>query len=196
MGMDIYGLSPVLRSKQPHIEWHNATDEERRTYIASRDRFEEENPGFYYRANIWAWRPIAEIIIAANDLYRLELDPEFIQEIHYNSGAGLKTQAECDKLANFMETYIENHFDGWKTVGLNVSWFSKKVVDHKGQISTVTIKGDEEIKVCTYANHLVFIEDGELELDGFVYYTSHTCSIEWIYEFIKFLRECGGFEIR
>lgn len=193
--MDIYGLKPILRSKEPKIEWITATEQERHAYIADKDKFEEENPGFYFRANIWSWRPIAEIILAVNELYHLNFDEQFIKEIHYNSGAGLKTQEECNRLADFMETYIEANFSDWKTIGLNVDWFSKKVVGPKGAIHLQTIKGEEEVKVSVFASDKVFIEDGELEMDGFMYYVSHTCSMEHLRDFLKFLRECGGFEI-
>lgn len=195
MGMDIYGLKPVLRSKEPVIEWNASSDEERKQYIEDKNKFEQENPGYYFRANIWGWRPIAEVIVEVNELYHLELPKEFLDSIHVNDGAGLKTQAECDKLANFMETYIENHFDGWTSIGLNTGWFSKTVIDHLGHSRLETIDNEaEHAKLSTFVTDK-FVKDGEVELDGFIYHTAHTSSIEWLYEFIGFLRECGGFEI-
>ena len=60
--MDIYGLNPTLTEKRPEIEYEGSTEEERKIYWNKLEAWEEANPGYYFRANVWSWRPINKII--------------------------------------------------------------------------------------------------------------------------------------
>jgi len=195
MGMDIYGLNPTLKSEKPEINWEQSTEQEKHDYIEQKDQFEKENPGYYFRANVWCWRPIAEIMLACNTKYKLGFAEGFVTNIHTNSGAGLKTQEECDILANHLETYISENFKDWNIIGLNTGWYFQKVVDEKGNINNVSVSDEKETKLELYLRPKLFINGGEFEVDGFTYRTSHNCSVDDVKDFINFLRECGGFKI-
>jgi hypothetical protein len=60
--------------------------------------------GNYFRANVWSWRPIHEMVKRLNEEQGLKLDLE-----HWgtNDGAGLNTQEECDKLARALEAHVQ-----------------------------------------------------------------------------------------
>ena len=61
MGFDLHGERPTVKTgsvKPKEIDWDNATDEEKNIYWEAQDKFRAENPGDYFRANSWAWRPI------------------------------------------------------------------------------------------------------------------------------------------
>lgn len=195
MGMDIYGLNPVLRDEKPTIDFENTTEEQRAAYWEYKNKWEQENPGYYFRANIWSWRPIATIILACANHYKLGLPSEFINGIDENSGAGLKTQDECNVLANFLDNYVSMQFEGWNSIGLNTGWYFQQVIDDKGEFRTKSVEPEKSAKLSTLLGTDVFIKDGYFDCDGFTYTTSHSCSVEHIKEFITFLRECGGFEI-
>ena len=62
MGFDIYGLAPKTKGKKPEIDWSKATDKDKDAYFKAMDKFEEENPGYYFRNNVWWWRPLGELI--------------------------------------------------------------------------------------------------------------------------------------
>ena len=196
MGMDVYGLNPAIRSEKPEIDWDNSTSEQREAYFEASDKFKQENPGYYFRANVWSWRPIAEMIIQCAEVYELALPEELIQRINENSGAGLKTQDSCTVLAIFLERYIASKFEGWEVVGLNTGWYYEKVVNSAGEVLSKSVDDERAKKISDHLAPTIFIKSGEVEIDGFTYTTSHSCSIEHVQEFIKFLRECGGFEIR
>jgi hypothetical protein len=195
MGMDIHGLNPVMRSEKPTIDWNIADEQERVAYITAKDKFEQENPGVYFRANVWSWRPIAEIILDCNHVYKLGYSEEFINGVHLNNGVGLLTQEECNVLANHLEMFIDEYFKDWNVVGLNTGWYFSKVVDDGGKVTMVSLKDDDEAKVSTFLGTKKYVKEGEIDMDKFVYFTSHNTNVEWVREFIKFLRECGGFEI-
>jgi hypothetical protein len=197
MGFDIHGINPKINkgTKPELLNWSTAVAHERMDYLDKLDQYHQDNPGCYFRANVWGWRPIAEVIIDTNEMYKLNLDPKFIEGIHLNDGSGLKTQVECDVLANFMTRFVEEHFAIWSIIGLNTSWYFKKVVTPKGEITRLSVDKELEAKLDVYLHGKKYVPEGEFEFDGFIYNTSHNCNKEWFYEFIGFLRECGGFQI-
>ena len=61
MGFDLYGERPNVKEgtvKPKEIDWDTATQEEKEVYWELQDKFRAENPGDYFRANVWTWRPI------------------------------------------------------------------------------------------------------------------------------------------
>ena len=68
MGFDIYGLKPKLKSKQPSIDWDkNPSKEETKKYFEEREKFNQTNKGYYFRNNVWWWRPLADYILQITD---------------------------------------------------------------------------------------------------------------------------------
>lgn len=193
--MDISGINPKMRGEMPKIDWDNCTEQERDTYWQKRRIFDSENPGVYFRANIWSWRPIAFMIAYINDLYDLKLDEDFLNKMHFNDGGGLKTQEECDRLADFMESFINNNFEGWEYIGIPTSMLYYKVVNDDGTLTEKHIYGQEVDELLEKYAVMGFIKDGEIVTDDRIYHTAHSTGIDHLREFITFLRECGGFEI-
>ena len=83
MGFDIYGLDPNLKSQRPTIDWDKATDDDKDAYFKALNKFEEENPGYYFRNNVWWWRPLANLIHAK--CHNL-LSDEQMEGLYNNSG--------------------------------------------------------------------------------------------------------------
>ena len=198
MGMDITGKNPVTRGEAPkEIDWFNSSQEEKDAYMNAKHEFENNNPGVYFRANLWSWRPIAEIIEYCNNVMGLNLPETFLAGMHYNSGAGLDTQAECHKLADAIDSMIDSKFDGWEYIGTNYKLYARKVVDPEGKIFEENLYNNPEL-VQELEQHLgddMFIKDGVFEYKGIEYNTAHATSLSHLREFVTFLRECGGFEI-
>lgn len=198
MGMDITGKNPVLRGEAPKdIDWFNSTQEEKDAYLDAKHTFEENNPGVYFRANLWSWRPIAEVIEYCNNVMGLNLPETFLGGMHYNSGAGLDTQAECHNLADAIDSMIDSKFDGWEYIGTNYKLYARKVVDQEGRIFEENLYNNPEL-VQELEQHLgdeMFVKDGKFEYKGIEYNTAHATSLSHLREFVTFLRECGGFEI-
>lgn len=198
MGMDITGNDPIIRGKRlPEIDWFTSSEEEKKEYLDIKNKYYADNPGIYFRANIWSWRPIAEIINHANNLLSLNLPKSFIDDIHYNSGAGLKTQEECNQLANAIDSIVNTQFGDWDVIGINYQMYARKVINKDGKMFEENLYNNPELlqKLEDHLQSNLFIKNGEFEYENVKYYTSHGVSKETIQEFITFLRECGGFEI-
>jgi len=65
MGFDLYGLNPKIKegSVKPSIDWETATEKDKEDYYEAKDKFENDNKGYYFRLNVWWWRPLANFII-------------------------------------------------------------------------------------------------------------------------------------
>lgn len=157
--------------------------------------------GEYFRASVWSWRPIAEIILAVNEKYKLGFPDEFLRSIHYNNGAGLLTQEDCNTLANFMEVYIEENFKDWDTIGIDTGWYQYMTLNERGDSHLVTVPDEVAIKLRLEISSTcgIFVRNGQFDVMSpkgvFTYHVSHSTDKEHLQEFIDFLRSCGGFEI-
>lgn len=79
MGFDIYGLNPQMNEVKPAIlakplNWSKMSEKETELYLKAKDEHQEINPGEYFRANVWFWRPIWNFVCAACDDFLLDAD--------------------------------------------------------------------------------------------------------------------------
>jgi hypothetical protein len=107
MGMDIYGLKPKVKGKRPEIDWNKPTTEEQRNkYFKKLEKFEAENVGYYFRNNVWFWRPLANLITVLNEEWLTEEQKERLQD---NSGFEF-SEEEAIKIKLSLEKAINS---GW-----------------------------------------------------------------------------------
>ena len=193
MGMDIYGLNPKLNGIKPEFpdNWSELSDKAKKYYWELDAEFKADNPGHYFRANIWSWRPILMACFAAKELHNLDLNAD-LHEWSFNNGAGLKTQEECNILAKALEDLVEGfEFAKVKHFGYNLSgsWNKESLngythVNNPKITKTLNIMYPEETLVTNMP-----------EIEGITYFPSHVTTIEHLKEFVHFLKHCKGFEI-
>tara|TARA_R100000152_G_C6709917_1_gene137724 strand:- start:357 stop:863 length:507 start_codon:yes stop_codon:yes gene_type:complete len=73
MGFDIYGMNPKIHKEQERYSVYNkykdmdfkqkweeldADEDLRNQYWREHEDYEENNPGIYFRNNVWWWRPL------------------------------------------------------------------------------------------------------------------------------------------
>ena len=196
MGFDIYGLAPKLKSKKPTIDWENATKEDQDNYFQKRQKWEDDNPGSYFRNNVWWWRPLAELIIdKCSDL----ITHEQARDLHNNSGRQFGKGTSI-AIANRLQSLIDNGYvdDLEKSIKAN----SEKAEAHNKKI---------EAKLKALAKKVKELRPNEnLAPKDYTYpYNEHWKEIssqknwdssypfnkENVIEFIKFSRASGGFEV-
>lgn len=190
MGVDIYGISPKLKSEKPaQINYSTATKEEHQAYFEALDQFEEENPGYYFRATWWSWRPIHVIADLAIKVADLPLSTEGWGS---NSGDGLKTQEECDSLADAMELFTilskKEMTEDSDRMYVCLDFWARQ----DGKIirdAEINNQLNEDHPIGTVLYSPVVDSTGEIAIPVYGVSLSH------IKEFITFLRNCGGFEI-
>jgi hypothetical protein len=191
MGVDIYGRKPKIVTERPEqIDYRSSSDEEKDEYWNKLMRWETENPGTYFRSNWWCWRPIHMLCEMANDKYKLKMNMEYWGS---NDGKGLRTQKQCDRLADALELMLNDNFP------------KEFMADNSNVIYTVTgswdvtdtgeITPDEEADLNEQYEFGTILWAPVLTKKGVLVETTYSCSLEDIKEWINFLRECGGFEI-
>lgn len=191
MGVDISGLNPTIKSPRPELIYNSdgMTEEQKEEYWDTLDKWQEENPGFYFRSSWWGWRPIHELCEAISRKAGLRINTTGWGE---NSGYGLKNPKKCQELADALEEHITNHLkDELKenTDRIYVCMGSWSTDDGKFLHDDVEEKLNEQYPFGTIFFNGVVLEDGT------VAYPSHGSSLKHIKNWINFLRECGGFQI-
>lgn len=189
MGVDIYGLNPKLKSEKPELVLESASEEEKDAYFQALDQWEIDNPGYYFRATWWSWRPIHMIADLAIKVADLPLSTERWGE---NSGYGLKTQLDCDLLADAMELFItlnkKNMDEDNDRIYVCLDFWAR----HDGKLirdAEINSQLNKDYPLGTVMYSGVVDSTGQLAIPVY------SASLSIIEEFINFLRNCGGFEI-
>ena len=175
MVMDVSGINPVIRSaapERPENLW-DLSDEERDAYFAAKDKWADENPGDYFRANVWSWRPLMEAMWESGACY--ELGEDEFSRMSFNDGAGAKDQETCNRMVRKLN-----------------GWMSEKIWDEDGAWTPETYKNDDML---VDASSGQFVRKAEAELKGIETRSPYRVSKIHLEKWINFLSECGGFEV-
>jgi len=185
MGMDIYGLNPKVKGKQPEIDWENSTEEQRNQYRNEMDNWEDDNPGYYFRANLWSWRPIHFLIDSVITMKELDWDTT---SFAHNSGGGFRTQEECNIIADGLEDYINQMLEEEKeTLYVNMGMW----VTFEGAFNVPDEIQDE----LNRSIRNPFMTRPLVASNGEIVMPAHSTNVDHLVQFVNFLRHCGGFEI-
>lgn len=190
MGMDVYGIAPQIVGDQPQRpeNWDSITEYERDMYYNDVSIWETNNPGTYFRASCWSWRPIHAVCDMAIHIAELPFNTDGWGE---NSGFGLKTQLDCDILADAIDLFLalnnaEMHdLDDTMYLCLG-SWATSS-----GQFMPKDL--EDELNEAYPRGTILY--RGVVTKDGTLAYPAHSCPLYHINNFTTFLRKCGGFEI-
>ena len=148
--------------------------------------------GDYFASNWWGWRPIHAISEAAMLNSKLDYDTS---NWGSNDGKGLRTQKQCDKLADAIELLISEN-----------SQYNENLTDDDDRIYIVMgswceagtgkfIGSEKEMGLNQEYEYGSLLFRPVVMPDGTMVESSHGTSLGRIKAFITFLRNCGGFEI-
>lgn len=196
MGFDIYGLAPKVKSKQPTIDWEKATSEDKDNYFQKKNKWEQENPGTYFRNNVWWWRPLADIILdKCSDL----ISHEQAKDMHNNSGRRF-SKGTSIAIANRLQSLIDDGFIDEHEKEIDAQIKIAKATNEKVEAKLKALKEKvEELRPnqnlapvdypSPYNKHWEEINDEKDWRDSYPF------NKENVIEFIKFSKASGGFEI-
>lgn len=110
MGFDIYGLEPIKNTEKPKIlerEWKELSKEEKDLYWEEEEKYEKENPGIYFRNNVWFWRPLWTYICIICEKVMTEKE----MEAGYSNSGYEISKSTIDNMVNklMLEIALENH---------------------------------------------------------------------------------------
>jgi len=146
--------------------------------------------GDYFCSNWWGWRPIVAISEAAMMSSKLDYDTSYWGS---NDGKGLRTQKQCDKLADAIELLISNNYNEYlaedddRIYIVMGSWCEAGTGRFIGSEREHVLNQQFEYGDILYAP--VVAEDGTMVE------SSYSTSLGRLKEWITFLRNCGGFKI-
>ena len=148
------------------------------------------NEGDYFCSNWWGWRPIHAISEAAMLNSKLDYDSS---NWGSNDGKGLRTQKQCDKLADAIELLISNNWNEYliedddRIYICLGSWCEAGTGKFIGSEREDVLNQQYEYGDILYAP--VVAENGVMVE------SSYSTSLGRLKQWITFLRSCGGFKI-
>jgi hypothetical protein len=93
MGMDVYGVNPKIRRKSANVlfnsipqnddwfdRWNALSEKDKTEYFEAKQKYEDNNPGIYFRNNVWWWRPLWD--------YVYSVCPDILGGGRYHGGHG------------------------------------------------------------------------------------------------------------
>jgi len=89
MGFDVYGLSPKINTKKPEsvskyenndgwVQWQSMDRKDTEEYFQADQKYKSDNPGIYFRSNVWWWRTLWD--------YTCEVCYDILSEDDINGG--------------------------------------------------------------------------------------------------------------
>ena len=109
MGMDVYGVNPQTITEQPtEPETGDYDSAEWSAYFEARREWEQDNPGTYFRNNVWSWRPLWDYVYALCDDVITEDDHK---SGHHND----RHLIDADKCAGIAERIAKELLNGGVT---------------------------------------------------------------------------------
>ena len=200
MGMDVYGLNPKIhegtkKPDRPKDLHEGASRDVVDKYFKQSHEYEDDNPGVYFRNNCWWWRPLANFMISHCDW----LTQEQKARLHDNSGFKF-SEHEALTIADTLQKKLDDgtadarHKENKSERKVATEWNEKlqaqeKELDDLAKEET----GDANVIPRDYPGDIKKKWD---DLQGQRdWKESYPFDVGNIKEFIKFLRECGGFQV-
>lgn len=146
--------------------------------------------GDYFHANWWGWRPILALSEAAMLSSKLDYDTSYWGS---NDGKGLRTQKQCDKLADALELLISNNYNEYLISDTDRIYI---VMGSWCEAGTGKFIGSEkEHSLNQQYEYGDILYSPIVSEDGLLVESSYSTSLGRLKEWITFLRNCGGFSI-
>ncbi len=148
--------------------------------------------GDYFCSNWWGWRPIVVLCEIASQKYKLKIDFDCWGS---NDGKGLRTQKQCDKLADALELMLSESPN-----------YNEYMIDDDDRIQIVMgawceagtgkfIGSEKETELNEQYDYGTILFSSVVTKSGMMVESAHSCSLGHIKNWITFLRGCGGFKI-
>lgn len=149
------------------------------------------NEGDYFSSNWWGWRPINTICQLAAYNSKLKIDFSYWGS---NDGKGLRTQKQCDKLADALELMLTND-SGYNEFMAEDDDRIQIVMGSWVKSGTGQFYSDENLELQQQYEYGTILYNPIVTKKGELVESAHSCSLAHIKRWINFLRACGGFKI-
>lgn len=199
MGFDLYGINPKIKEgtvKPTRPDWTNCSEAERDEYFDELSKFENENKGYYFRNNVWWWRPLAEYVLEHT---KVITSKKKIEGFGYNDGVAISAK-EAEQIAKQLyhllqtghtEQYAKQHEDKRAMAINHNALVDKKLAELALEAERIT--GQKDLAPAKYPKDLS--EKWDEICNERHYIASYPFSVDNVKEFADFCRDSGGFTI-
>ena len=203
MGFDLHGENPTVKEgtvKPKEINWDTATQEEKEIYWEAQDDFREANPGDYFRANVWGWRPIWNFVCEMcpdiltqdefekghyNDNHLIEEDraKDIAKRLREKMDVARERQKKYEAEAPNKEKFNKMLEDAARHLFEKISQPKNYLITVPGDMETLDPENFKRWEILTHYQNIKFDE------------MSYPINAEYIEEFANFAEHSGGFRI-
>jgi hypothetical protein len=148
------------------------------------------NEGDYFCSNWWGWRPINTICQLAAYKSKLKIDFSYWGS---NDGKGLRTQKQCDKLADAIELLISNNYNEYLTTDEDRIYIVMGMWCEAG--TGKFIPSEVQASLNEQYEYGDILYGPVVASDGTMVESAYGTSLGRLKQWITFLRNCGGFKI-
>ena len=196
MGFDLYGQNPKLKGEEPSIDWDKKpTEKEKDEYFKARAKFETENPGHYFRNNVWWWSPLANYVL---QLMGNEFTEDEQRSWHHNDGYEVseeKAKKIADRLEQELKTNRVKTVEGFYQEKMKRASAKNKVLEKKRNELEKIVWEKTGQKLAPVKYPEPFKQQWEDIQNQYDWEASYPFSEENVIDFMRFCRESGGFQI-
>ena len=203
MGFDLHGENPNIKEgtvRPKEIDWDTATDKEKEKYWDLQREFRDANPGEYFRANVWGWRPIwnfvCEVcpdILTEEDFKRGQYNDNHLIEEDRAKNIAKRLREKMDLARDRQKKYEAEAPNKTKFNNMleeAASFIFEKISKPKSEL--ITCPGDMQIHDPeNYERWEKLTHYGNLKFDEM----SYPIDADFIEEFANFAEHSGGFRI-
>jgi len=200
MGMDVYGLNPKIhegtkKPDRPENLHKGASRNVVDKYFEQVEEYETKNAGVYFRNNCWWWRPLAYFITEHCDWLTTEQN----ERLQDNSGFEFSPD-EAGTIADTLQKKVddgtaeEDEVRNKEEMALAEKW-NKGINKQQDALGEQAKKetGNAKLVPYDYPEHFKKKwDDLQDQIDRKAHYPFKEENVK---RFIKFLRECGGFQV-
>jgi hypothetical protein len=199
MGFDLYGVKPKIKEgsvKPKRPDWNNCSDAERDEYFDALSKFENENKGYYFRNNVWWWRPLAEYVLEHTKVITTK---KKIEGFSYNDGVVI-SEKEAEQIAKQLyyllqtghtEKYAEQ-YEEKRAIAVKHNAIVQKKLDALS-LEAERRTGEKDLAPSKYHKDLSKKWDEITNEREWV--ARYPFSVSNVKEFADFCKDSGGFTI-
>ena len=205
MGFDLYGEKPIENEFEHQERWDELSSmsyEEREEknlddeYYTLMSKYEDINPGAYFRNNVWWWRPLWSFVCenCEDILTEKDMNNGCYNDAHIISRR--KAEAIAVRLEEVIESeetemWIKEHEDNLQQAKRNNKQVEAELEELKKLVEVET--GNPDIYPAIYPDK--FKKKYDEIYDRRDWASSYPFSKDNVINFIKFARQSGGFSI-
>jgi hypothetical protein len=197
MGFDLYGISPKENTIKPKIlkqEFSDLNKDQYEDYFAASNEYQSKNPGSYFRANVWYWRPIWSFVCGACEDFLTKTD---MKKGGLNDGA-LISKTKANKIAQRLKNLdkqgiIDTYKEEMDDVVSKATEKNKALEEIKKEISKKVEEKFGELVPNEYPEPYKkqWLEAQKAE----DWSANYPFSKNVLMKFVNFCEQSGGFEI-